>query len=211
MSLETALRNVSAAIDYWLLSDRLAFIEGFLDPIEGFALLQLAEHCPAVGAIVEIGSFAGRSTAWLATGSRRSGRGKVNAVDHFQGSPEHHAGGEYESALVADGGLRALFGANMAKAGLKDWVRVLDQGSLEAARAWSHPIRLLFIDGDHSYEASRADYEAWSPWLAEGGVAAFHDIGIFPGVTRFYEELTGSGEVEELLAVGTLRAVRRAP
>lgn len=209
MSLDAVLRNVSVTADYWLVSDRLAEIEGFLDPIEGYALLQLAEHGPGVGAVVEIGSFAGRSTAWLATGSRRAKREKVNAVDHFRGSPEHHAGGAFESSLVTGGSLRERFERNLASAGVADWVRVLGEGSPDAAKSWSHPIRLLFIDGDHSYEASRADYEAWSPWLVEGGVVAFHDIGIFPGVTRFYEELAASGKVREIMAVGTLRAAVR--
>lgn len=35
---------------------------------------------------------------------------------------------------------------------------------------------LLFIDGDHSYEGVRADYEMYREFVAPGGIIAFHDI-----------------------------------
>jgi predicted O-methyltransferase YrrM len=36
-------------------------------------------------------------------------------------------------------------------------------------------IDFLFIDGDHSYEGLRGDWEAWSPLIAPGGCVALHD------------------------------------
>jgi len=38
------------------------------------------------------------------------------------------------------------------------------------------PIDFLFIDGDHSYDGVRRDYELYSPLVRKGGVIAFHDI-----------------------------------
>jgi predicted O-methyltransferase YrrM len=35
---------------------------------------------------------------------------------------------------------------------------------------------LLFIDGDHTYDGVRQDYEMYSPLLHPGGFIAFHDI-----------------------------------
>lgn len=210
MALQDVMASIGVAADYWLVSDNFASLEGFLDPIEGYALMLLAEHGPGVGSVVEIGSYAGRSTCYLAHGSSRARRGKVVAVDHFLGSPEHQPGGGHASAHVAEGTLYDAFRANLARAGLQDQVHVIRAGSAEAAKGWSHPIRLLFIDGDHSYEESKKDFEAWAAWLAPEGLAVFHDIGIFEGVTRFYEELTASGQAEEVLAVGTLRAVSLA-
>ncbi len=210
MALSDVLSSISIAADYWLLSDKFSSVKGFLDPIEGYALALLAEHGPGVGSIVEIGSFAGRSTCYLAHGSKRARREKVVAVDHFQGSPEHQPGGGFASDLVAGGTLFETFRTNLKAAGVDDWVHVIKAGSAEAVKDWSHPVRLLFIDGDHSYEGSKRDYEAWSPWLAPEGIAVFHDIGIFEGVTRFHEELTASGAAVEIMAVGTLRAVSLA-
>jgi hypothetical protein len=34
---------------------------------------------------------------------------------------------------------------------------------------------VLFIDGDHSYEACRVDWLVWHPHIRVGGVIAFHD------------------------------------
>ena len=33
---------------------------------------------------------------------------------------------------------------------------------------------LLFIDGDHSEDGVRSDFESWAPMLAANGVVAFH-------------------------------------
>jgi cephalosporin hydroxylase len=35
---------------------------------------------------------------------------------------------------------------------------------------------LLFIDGDHTYEGVKADYEMYEGFVKQGGVIAFHDI-----------------------------------
>lgn len=37
---------------------------------------------------------------------------------------------------------------------------------------------LLFIDGDHSYEGVKRDFEMYSPLVKKGGVIAFHDIAV---------------------------------
>ncbi|MDD2804811.1 MAG: class I SAM-dependent methyltransferase [Elusimicrobiales bacterium] len=52
---------------------------------------------------------------------------------------------------------------------------------------------LLFIDGDHSYEGVKADYERYSGFVRPGGVIAFHDIqpcAARPGVevSRFWRD-----------------------
>ena len=44
---------------------------------------------------------------------------------------------------------------------------------------------LVFIDGDHSFEAVRDDLDAWWPTLRPGGTLAGHDYAIYsPGVVR---------------------------
>jgi predicted O-methyltransferase YrrM len=53
------------------------------------------------------------------------------------------------------------------------------------------PLELLFVDGDHSYEGAKADYERWGAFVRPGGRLLFHDavdIGgygnVYPGVAR---------------------------
>jgi predicted O-methyltransferase YrrM len=72
---------------------------------------------------------------------------------------------------------------------------------------------LLYLDGDHSYEGIKADFELYSPFVKRGGMIVFHDIvpdfktryGIetssyVGGVPRFWKELKVAYEtVEELI------------
>ncbi len=57
---------------------------------------------------------------------------------------------------------------------------------------------LLFIDGDHTYDGVKKDYEMFSPLVQEGGLIVFHDIvdstyhnSSDCGVARFWKELDG--------------------
>lgn len=71
------------------------------------------------------------------------------------------------------------------------------------------PIRgqvdLLFIDGDHSYEGVRSDYEMYRSFVKPGGLIAFHDIKDSPfhrekgvEVARFWRELRESGQYQSI-------------
>jgi predicted O-methyltransferase YrrM len=44
------------------------------------------------------------------------------------------------------------------------------------------PVDVLLIDGDHTYEGVRADFEAYRGLVAPHGLIAFHDILEHPGV-----------------------------
>lgn len=39
-----------------------------------------------------------------------------------------------------------------------------------------HKLDFLFIDGDHTYEGVKKDFEMYSPLVRKGGLIAFHDI-----------------------------------
>lgn len=63
--------------------------------------------------------------------------------------------------------------------------------SVAARRA---PFDLVFIDGDHSYNGVRRDFETYMPFVARGGIVAFHDTWPNydrhePGVVRWCDEL----------------------
>ena len=143
---------------------RASSVEGWLSDAQGRALFRAAAATTGRGAIVEIGSWKGRSTTWLASGARLAGH-CVYAID------PHHRSREYPDAETED-----EFLANLARNGLASVVEPLIMTSEEAAARVAGPIELLFIDGDHSYEAVRRDAELWLPRLIDGGTVMFHDV-----------------------------------
>ena len=63
----------------------------------------------------------------------------------------------------------------------------------------SETVDLIHIDGLHTYDAARQDYEAWYPKLKKGGVMLFHDITARRddfGVWRLWSELEANDDVD---------------
>ena len=107
------------------MSDLLAAAEaapGFMPAEEGRALYEAALSVEVPGPLLEIGSWMGRSTLYLAAAARESGR-QVVTVDHHRGSEEHQPGWEYHDptlvgaiALVLAVPVTTAAGAFFAKA-----------------------------------------------------------------------------------------------
>ena len=127
--------------------------------------------------IVEIGSFFGSSTVFLAGSRKLKGAGKVHCVDPFNGSGDSFSVPHYNAIIGAFAARspREHFDQNIRAAGLSDWVEVHQGTAEEIATAWTAPIDLLFLDGDQSPAGARTAYEGWSPWLKLGGVIALHN------------------------------------
>lgn len=47
-----------------------------------------------------------------------------------------------------------------------------------------------FIDGDHTYEGVKSDFEMYGPLVRDGGFVAFHDTIYAEGVKRFWQEIS---------------------
>ncbi len=158
-------------------------VEGMLTEREGEFLYSLARNGPGEGVIVEIGSWKGKSTIWLAKGTQHANREQVYAIDHHQGSIEHreyfHEG--YDST-------ESEFTHNIQLAGVEKWVVPLVMRSEKALEGWDIPVRFLWIDGDHEYESVKGDFLMWEPHLVDGGIIAFHDTVLWPGPQRVAEE-----------------------
>jgi len=190
------------------LSGRFRHIEGWLGDDEGYLLYLLARDANGAGAIVEIGSWMGRSTAWLAAGSMAAGREHVYAVDLFDGGPML----KHLEVIRQEGTTYHRFVENLEQLGLFDHVEPIVGDSQEAARNWTGgDVRLLFIDGNHDYAAVKADFELWTRHMPAGGIVVFDDAEkTYPGVLQFIDELkTDTAGWQHLLDVGKTAAWQR--
>jgi MMP 1-O-methyltransferase len=139
------------------LRQMLADVPGWLGDEEAFALYELARGCTGRGAIVELGSWRGRSTICLALGSKDGPGVPVVAVDRHM-----------DKTFVD-------FQENIRRAGVADLVRPIRATSDEAFAEFDEPIELIFIDASHKYEDVRRDFAQWVPLVVEGGTVAMHD------------------------------------
>lgn len=156
------------------IESRVATVDGWLNPAEGRLLYRLAKGCSGKGVIVEVGSWKGKSTIWLGHGSRDGHNLRIHAIDPHTGSPEHqqNAAGVWTFDE---------FQRNIQAAGVSDLVAPHVDYSVAAAKGFNEPVEFAFIDGQHEYEAVKADFEAWFPKVIEGGIIAFHDTTGWPG------------------------------
>ena len=193
-------------------------VPGFMPPEEGLALHAVAAEYAPVGPVLEIGTYCGKSTIYLATAARDCGQ-LVITLDHHRGSEEHQPGWEYHDATLAEprtGRIDTLprFRAAIAAAGLEDAVVAIVGRSADVARLWRTPLGLVFIDGGHTDEAAGTDYVGWSPWVTAGGALAIHDV--FPDPADggrppydIWRAALDSGGFTEDGACGSLRILRR--
>jgi len=143
---------------------------GFLTEREGRFLALLAAATPVRGAIVEIGSFKGKSTVGLATIAARYGTGPVVAMD------PHTAPSATDPDLEGQASSWEDFTASLRRAGVTEAVEAHRACSRDVAVGWSRPIRLLWIDGDHTYAGAKEDLDLYLPHLVPGGIVALHDV-----------------------------------
>ncbi len=202
--------------------ERALATKGFMPAEEGDALhaaaLVAAEAVPGAP-FVEVGSYCGRSTIWLAAAARQAGT-VVFAVDHHRGSEENQAGWEHHDPEVVDrdvGRIDTLpmFRRALFDAGLEPYAIAVVGESPVVAAHWTTPAALVFIDGGHGADPARQDYAGWAPKIAGGGTLAIHDVfpdpadGGRPPYEDIYLPAIESGRFVLTSATGSLRVLRR--
>lgn len=169
-------------------------VDGFLSDEEGELLYTLAKKCTGKGAIVEIGSWKGRSAVFLGKGSKAGNNVTVYAVDPHTGTPAHKRQGVK--------GTFEIFQDNIRNAQVDDVITPIVKPAQIAAENFDEPVEVLFIDGDHEYASAKLDYEVWLPKMVEGGIILLHDSAgpkAWPGVKKFAGELVaGSSDIKNV-------------
>lgn len=162
-------------------------IPGFLTQPEARLLGCFAALAPASGCIVEIGSFKGRSTTMLATVAAHYGKSSSVAPAAADNAVAVIAIDPHNSPVLLAQGSSSFDDFQRNIAPLAAHVQVHRAFAADVAPTWNRPIRLLWIDGDHSYAGAKSDLDGFLPHLAPGGIVAFHDaLHEFEGPIRVF-------------------------
>jgi predicted O-methyltransferase YrrM len=192
--------------------------KGFLDDAEGQRLYELAYDHAALGPIVEVGSYCGKSSVWIGSGAAAAG-GLLVCIDHHRGNEEQQPGELYHDPDLVDPATGAMDSLGFLRrtlraAGLEASTVVVVTNSRSASALCRGPFGMVFIDGGHTFEAAETDLACWAPEIAPGGVLAIHDL--FPDPAdggqapiTIYRRALASGAFEELPATKTLGVLRR--
>lgn len=153
-------------------------------------LYRLAAEAKGEGTILEIGCFTGGSSIALALGSSDAGNGGIYAVD-IRFHPEYKT--------------------RIQEHGVSHMITNFQMPSRELALKWNWltgggKIRLLWIDGGHSYEDVCDDILLWQPFMEPGSTICLHDCyGHHSGVIRaVYELIITSGKYDKFHRVNTI-------
>lgn len=187
-------------------SHRLANLEGLVDADVGMRLLEMAQLVSNELAIVEIGSYKGKSSCYLAEGAKRGFGAHVHCIEPW--NLPGNIGGKHN---YTDPDVEELFHMQVAEMDLMDQISAHNAFSHDFVKQWTDPIGLLFIDGSHIYKDVKQDFEDYSPFVVPNGLVVFDDFSKRnPGVMRLVNELNRSHVLVNLdmftppLAIGHL-------
>ena len=135
--------------------------------------------------LVELGTHSGNSYSALCQAMQTfEVDGRAYAVDSWQG--DEHAG-QYDESIYEElyrfNHLHYGSFSTLLKTVFDDAREYFDKGSVD----------LLHIDGMHTYDAVKHDFDRWRDALTERGVVLFHDVGVRErdfGVWRLWSELS---------------------
>lgn len=190
-------------IEIYKLSGLSKNIRGMISDRAGEELFSLAYMQALDGDVVEVGSFQGKSTFFLASAVKYSGNGKMIAIDHFQGN----LGKEKFYKVNNDFGfnLEKGFINNMKKTNLDSIVTLINKSNEQAIKhIEDKSIRFLFIDSDHTEQGVSKDLKLFRNKLKKKAIIAFDDYSpkTFPGVVKVSNSFIKSEDISKKYLMG---------
>jgi predicted O-methyltransferase YrrM len=192
-----SVRNRALAYSHGLMRARTGKIQFYSGLGDSSAILYGLIRSMKPEVCVEIGSARGNSTCSIAAALKENEHGKLYAIDP-------HMPTDWNDNFSVD--TFDILRSNLSALGLTDHVEIIRSRSEEAARDWTRAIDLIFIDGDHSYEGVKRDWDMFVKHVSRFGLVVFHDtiwdlrplpevIRTRPaiGVPRFVDELRQLG------------------
>jgi hypothetical protein len=188
---EVPAKSVLSEIELAALIRYTDIIPGMCDDDKFHALLEMARHT-VKGDVVEIGSWWGKSAFILSRLAQSFGIGKLLCVDPWKN--ENLVQGEKlvdsGSAQVDADEALTVFQIGLLPFSINH-INYLRMTSVDAAKyykdnqsisteafgktEYSGRIAILHIDGNHAYEAVKADISSWGRFVTEGGWIVFDD------------------------------------
>jgi len=151
-------------------------IHTHLTRCERLMLYRLGLNQPTEAVMVEIGSYLGASSCFLAAAALEIHGARLHCVD------------TWENEGMSEGS-RDTWQDFQYNTREYQYVIEPHRGrSLDVARTFTHRIDLIFIDGDHSYEGCHGDIVNWLPFVKDGGCVILHDLGWAEGVQKVVNE-----------------------
>ncbi len=185
---------------------------------EAQQLYNTALEAACLGPCLEIGSYCGKSAYFIGLACKQR-QGVLFSVDHHRGSEEQQPGEEYFDPELFDPRLGSVntfyfFQDTLDRAGLLATVVPVVSDSKTAARMWSTPLSLVFIDGGHTFEAASDDLRLWAPHIINGGFLVIHDIFFDPAKggqapRKIYEKALASGDYDPVSMTQTLGVLKK--
>ena len=176
-------------------------MEDFFQNIQGWFIYAptyevAVKIAPNTAHFVEVGSWRGRSTAFLAVEIANSGKNiKLDAVDTWRGSVDEEIH-QTDPAVVNDT-LYDEFCNNMAP--VKHIVNPVRATSREAVKLYEdESLDFVMIDGSHEYEEVKHDINEWIKKVKSGGMIAGDDCSHYwPGVQQAVAECVPEAHIFE--------------
>lgn len=144
---------------------------------------------------IEIGTWMGKSTAFLAQKIKESGKEiKLYAVDTFQGedSCEFHL----QTVKEHGGSIYEAFWQNMIDLKLSDYVTpIISESHKCLEQIPETKFDFIFVDGDHKADPFKRDFEYFYPVVKKGGIFGGHDYTNSVHVKNYIDEFEKSSNI----------------
>lgn len=163
-------------------------VRGWLLPEAAECLYRYARESSTAGQIVEIGSFAGKSSVCIG----------------------HALQGKDQPMTCIDLRFQPDFRRNLADFGVDTRVSLLEGPSLDHFEFWDAPISFLYIDGHHGKGYAMADLLLWDMFVLPGGYVALDDTaGFMIGPNMQVQAMIAGGAYEFLEERGGISFLRK--